>query len=124
MCLVALGSVAILSAGCSGGSTTASGGTPRPSTTTSTANPSTTFTTTGSTAKLCELVGKAQTVVHTSTTLPMGDGQELLAEAEGSGDHTLTTEALALAAASHVLDAPGVAHALQQMADTCHSYGH
>jgi hypothetical protein len=121
LCLVTLGSLAVLSSGCGGGSPTASGGTTRPTATTSSTSSSTT---TGDTAAVCELVRSDLTVVATSTTLPIGDGQELLVSAEDSGDHALTTEALALAAASHILDAQGVAHALQQMSGTCHSLGH
>jgi hypothetical protein len=121
VCIVTLGSLGILGAGCSGGSASTSGGTSRPSATTNTAASSTTA---GGVATVCRLVQTDLAVVETSTTLPINDGQELLAEAEGSGNRQLTTEALALASASHILDAQGVSHALQQMSETCHSLGH
>lgn len=120
MCVVALGLLTFLSAGCSGGPTTASGGNPGTSATTNTASSSTT----GNTATACRLVRTDLAVVGTNSTLPIADGQQLLVDAEGSGNHELTTEALALASASHTLDAQGVASALQQMSDTCHSLGH
>jgi hypothetical protein len=113
--VVALGSLAVLGSGC-GGSTTASGGA-----TTSTASSSAAA---GDTTAVCALVRSDLAMVGTSSTLPIDDGQRLLASAQGSGDHALTTEALALASASHTLDAHGVAHALQQMSDTCRSIGH
>jgi hypothetical protein len=121
VCAVSLGSLAVLSSGCGGGSATVSGGTTQP---TATTNATSSSTTTGDVAAVCQLVRSDLTVVQTSTTLPIADGQDLLVSAEDSGNHTLTTEALALAAASHILDAAGVAHALQQMSDTCHSLGH
>jgi hypothetical protein len=121
VCAVALGSLAVVSSGCGGSSTTASGGTTQP---TATTNATSSSTTTGDIAAVCQLVRSDLTVVETSTTLPIGDGQDLLVSAENSGNHTLNTEALALASASHILDAQGVAHALQQMSDTCHSLGH
>jgi hypothetical protein len=120
VCVVALGMLAILSAGCSGGSAPTSGGTSRPPATTNTASSSTT----GNTTTACQLVRTDLAVVGTNSTLPIADGQQLLVDAEASGNHKLATEALALASASHTLDAQGVAHALQQMSDTCHSLGH
>jgi len=120
VCIVALGLLTIISAGCSGGSTAASGGNPGTSATTNTASSSTT----GNTTTACRRVRTDLAVVGTDSTLPIADGQQLLVDAEASGNHQLTTEALALAAASHTLDAQGVAHALQQMSDTCHSLGH
>jgi hypothetical protein len=119
--IVTLGSLAILGAGCGVSSGSTSGGTPRPSATTSPASGSTTA---GGAATVCQLVQSDLAVVRTSTTLPISDGQQLLVEAEESGNRQLTTEALALASASHILDAQGVSHALQQMSETCHSLGH
>ena len=121
MCVVTLGSLAILSAGCTGGSTTTSGGAPRPTATTNTASSSTAA---GGSATVCQLVRTDLAVVGTNSTLPIDDGQRLLSDAEESGDRQLTTEALALAGASHTLDAPGVSHALRQMSETCRSYGY
>lgn len=120
VCIVALGWLAILSAGCAGGAANTSEGSRRPAATTNTA-PSSTIA--GATATVCGLVRTGMAVVGTSSTLPIGDGQRLLAEAEGSGNRQLNTEALALAAASHTLDTKGVAHALQQMSETCRSLG-
>jgi hypothetical protein len=114
--VVALGSLAVLSSGCGGASTAASGGA-----TTSTASSSAA---TGDTTAVCALVRSDLAVLGTSSTLPINDGQQLLASAQASGDHALGTEALALASASHTLDAQGVAHALQQMSNTCRSFGH
>jgi hypothetical protein len=121
VCIVTLGSLAILGAGCAGGSTTTSGDTPRPSATTNAASSSTA---TVGTATVCQLVRTDLAVVGTNSTLPIDDGQRLLSEAEASGNRQLTTEALALASASHTLDAQAVAHELQQMSGSCRSYGH
>lgn len=120
LCIITLGALAVLGAGCAGGSTTTPDSTPRTSVTTNTAWSSTTT----ATATVCQLVRSDLAVVGTNSTLPINDGQRLLAEAQGSGNRQLTTEALALASASHTLDAQGVAKALQQMSESCHSVGH
>ncbi len=98
-----------------------SGSAARPSATTTAASSSTTA---GGAATVCQLVRTDLAVVGTNSTLPIDDGQRLLSDAEQSGNRQLTTQALALAGASHTLDAQGVSHALQQMSETCRSYGY
>lgn len=75
-------------------------------------------------AALCKETRADLAVARDHPPLPAADAQQLIADADGTGNTQLANDALAVVSASHVVDDPGVSKALARMVGTCGTLGH